>query len=177
MHTIRRSIRARYLRISIHPGGEVVVTVPKNTNEYLVQKFLSDKADWIEKKVRIMEKYQKVRKTSLSKKEIAQLKQKAHIISEERLAYFNKHYRYTWNTVTIRAQKSRWGSCSQKGNLNFNYKIALLPENLTDYIIVHELCHLKEFNHSEKFWDLVRETIPDYKERRKQLRNRHVSFQ
>src|SRR4051812_2511641 len=72
-----------------------------------------------------------------------------------RLAYFNAFYNYKYNKVTIKNQFSRWGSCSRKGNLNFNYRIVLLPPELADYIVVHELCHLGEFNHGQKFWDLV----------------------
>ena len=89
---------------------------------------------------------------------------------KERLEYFNQFYNYKLGRVTIRNQKTRWGSCSKKGNLNFNYKIVLLSPKQADYIIVHELCHLKEFNHSQKFWDLVSTTIPDYKEIRSSLR-------
>ena len=72
--------------------------------------------------------------------------------------------------VAIRNQRSRWGSCSKQGNLNFNYKIALLPDALADYIVVHELCHLGEFNHSQAFWDLVAVAVPDHRERRAELR-------
>jgi len=90
-------------------------------------------------------------------------------LAKSRLEYFNTFYNFKYNRVVIRNQKTRWGSCSRQGNLNFNYKIALLPERMSDYIIVHELCHTKEFNHSHDFWDLVAEQIPDYKEIRKDL--------
>lgn len=82
-----------------------------------------------------------------------------------RLHYFNQHYGFTWNRVAIRNQRRCWGSCSALGNLNFSYKLLLLPQHLTDYIIVHELCHLKELNHGQEFWGLVEEIMPDYKER------------
>ncbi len=73
-------------------------------------------------------------------------------------------------------QRTKWGSCSKKGNLNFNYKIALMPEKIADYIVVHELCHLKEFNHSRKFWNLVVKIIPDYLEIKKELKNKSLIF-
>ncbi|MCX6753624.1 MAG: M48 family metallopeptidase [Candidatus Nomurabacteria bacterium] len=97
-------------------------------------------------------------------------KNQAATLVKERLEYFNTFYNYKWRNVVIRNQKTRWGSCSKKGNLNFNYKIALLSPEAADYIIVHELCHLKEFNHSERFWDLVARAIPDYKAIRSSLR-------
>jgi predicted metal-dependent hydrolase len=97
-------------------------------------------------------------------------KDKALQIAKDRINHFNKYYNFQFKNITIKNQKTRWGSCSRKGNLNFNYKIALLPENISDYIIVHELCHLKEFNHSKRFWDLVAETIPDYLILRKKLK-------
>lgn len=177
MYTFKTSTRARHLSISVHPGGEVVVTVPKHMSAVQADAFVQKKRDWIEKKVKLMEKYSPQVKMRLSKKEIASLKQKARALVEEKLPQFNEHYQYSWNTVAIRGQKTRWGSCSKKGNLNFNYKIALLPENLADYIVVHELCHLGEFNHSERFWGLVAQTIPDYKNRRSELKSRGVVFQ
>lgn len=81
----------------------------------------------------------------------------------ERLSLFNLHYQLTWNRVSIRNQSRCWGSCTSLKNLNFNYKLLFLPPHLRDYIIVHELCHLKELNHSKVFWDLVAEQIPEYR--------------
>lgn len=165
------------MSISVHPGGEVVVTVPKHISAAQADAFVQKKKEWIEKKVKLMEKYSPKVKITLNKNEITALKQKARAFVEEKLPLFNKHYKYSWNTVAIRRQKTRWGSCSKKGNLNFNYKIALLPENLADYIVVHELCHLGEFNHSERFWALVAQTIPDYKERKRTLKINGTIFQ
>lgn len=105
-----------------------------------------------------------------SKKEYLQYKDRARELVYRRLEYFNALYGYTYKRISIRNQKTRWGSCSKQGNLNFHYKIAFLPEHLADYIIVHELCHLKEMNHSKKFWDQVARTMPDHKARRRQLR-------
>lgn len=97
-------------------------------------------------------------------------KEAARSLTLARLAHFNQHYGLHYNRVAIRNQRRCWGSCSSLKNLNFNYKILFLPPELQDYIIVHELCHLKEMNHGPNFWALVEETIPDYRARRAALR-------
>ncbi|MBU4082699.1 M48 family metallopeptidase [Patescibacteria group bacterium] len=86
-----------------------------------------------------------------------------------RVALYNEIYNFNFNRISVKNQKTRWGSCSEKGNLNFNYRIVLLPIEMADYIIVHELCHLGELNHSPKFWNLVAKTMPNYLEIRKRL--------
>lgn len=88
----------------------------------------------------------------------------------QRLEYYSKIYGFRFNRVSIRNQRTRWGSCSKKGNLNFNYRILMLPQYLADYIIIHELCHLKELNHSFRFWNLVAQVVPNYLEIKKELK-------
>lgn len=106
-----------------------------------------------------------------TRKDYLEHKNQALILVHDRLKYFNNFYNFKFNRVSIKNQKTRWGSCSKKGNLNFNYKIVLLPPKLADYIIVHELCHLKELNHSDRFWNLVAKTFPDYLKLRQELKN------
>lgn len=96
-------------------------------------------------------------------------KEAARALVHHKLEEFNRHYNFTYHRVAIRDQHSRWGSCSKKGNLNFNYRLVLLSERLVDAVIVHELCHLKEFNHGPRFWALMAETIPDYVKRKNEL--------
>jgi predicted metal-dependent hydrolase len=103
-------------------------------------------------------------------------KEKARDMIKERLAHYNSFYNYEYKRIAIKNHKSRWGSCSKKGNLNFNYRLVHLPQRLSDYVIVHELCHLGEFNHSKRFWALVEKTIPDWRARRKELMNIHSNF-
>jgi len=106
----------------------------------------------------------------MSKKEFAEHKTSAFQLVIARIEHFNQFYGFTIGTVRIKNQTTRWGSCSKKGNLNFNYKLIHLPPELVDYLIVHELCHIGEFNHSKAFWSLVARTIPNYVELRKHLR-------
>jgi len=97
-------------------------------------------------------------------------KESVRALITERVRYFNTHYGLSVGKIAIRNQRSRWGSCSKKGNLNFNYRLAFLPEELRDYVIVHEICHIKEFNHSRNFWDLVAQQVPEHRALNRQLR-------
>lgn len=113
-----------------------------------------------------------------SRRAFALHKESACAIAHARLEHFARFYAvltpphtFTYRRVSIRNQRTRWGSCSRKGNLNFSYKLALLPPQLADYLIVHELCHLGQFNHSPAFWALVELAIPEYRTRRDELKN------
>ena len=105
-----------------------------------------------------------------------QYKLNALRLVKERITHFNAFYKFNINKISIKNQKTRWGSCSKKGNLNFNYKIVLLPEAMRDYVIAHELCHLDQFNHSPAFWKLVTKTIPNYKTVKRQFKKIHLNF-
>jgi len=87
----------------------------------------------------------------------------------ERLMHFNQHYQLSYKKVFIRNTRTRWGTCSALGNLSFNYRIVKLPQELIDYVVVHELCHLAHLNHSKDFWKKVSEVMPDWRARRKVL--------
>ncbi len=115
-----------------------------------------------------------VSKTSVA--HYALYKEAARILVHKKILKFNSMYHFKVGRVAIRNTRSRWGSCSSKGNLNFNYKIALLPEQMADYIVIHELCHLGEFNHSENFWNLVLHAMPEYKVVRDELKKKGMSF-
>lgn len=97
-------------------------------------------------------------------------KQQARNLVQTRMNYYNQIINKPIGKVRIKNQKSRWGSCSSKGNLNFNWRIILMPDDMCDYIIVHELCHLKYMNHSKMFWSSVESILPDYKERQRWIK-------
>ena len=102
-------------------------------------------------------------------------KEAARALVHARLSAFNDLYGFTYGRVSIKNQKTMWGSCSKQGNLNFNYRLVLLPPELADYVIVHELCHLQELNHSRRFWDLVAQTLPQYPRLRMELRSHRIA--
>ncbi len=105
----------------------------------------------------------KPRRASSVTKHYLENKEAARELTLARLKHFNQHYQLTWKRVAIRNQRRCWGSCTSLKNLNFNYKILLLPPHLRDYIIVHEMCHLAHLNHGQSFWELVAEQVPEYK--------------
>jgi predicted metal-dependent hydrolase len=165
-YQIKSSRRARHVRISIYPDGKVIVTKPERVSLARTEEFVKAKSAWIQKKLEV----QKNRKTipwglaTVSKSD-------ALAFVKSRIQFFNQHYKFAYERVSIKNHKSLWGSCSARKNLNFNHRITQLSSNQADYIIVHELCHLKEMNHSIKFWNLVAETIPDYKSIRQELKS------
>ncbi len=175
-YTLKVSKRARRMRLTVRCDGACVVTVPRQMNKRLAEEFVAKKSVWISDKLDYFKKFTGQVFVKSSKKHFAEHKASALALAEKRIEHFNSSYHFRVNKIQIRNQKTRWGSCSRKGNLNFNYKIALLPPHLADYIVVHELCHLGEFNHSKKFWDLVAKTVPDYRALRKELKKSRLGF-
>jgi predicted metal-dependent hydrolase len=98
------------------------------------------------------------------------IKNKAREIISERVVFFNAYYGFTYRRISFKNLKSRWGSCSSLGNLNFNYQLIHASLETIDYVVIHEICHLKEMNHSARFWSLVAKACPNYKDHRKLLR-------
>jgi len=113
-------------------------------------------------RIRLRRRLRRVRATTVTQHYV-QHKEAARSLILERLQYFNQFYGYTYKRVAIRNQRRCWGSCSSKGNLNFNYKLLFLEPHLRDYVIVHELCHLSEMNHGSAFWQLVEKQIPHFR--------------
>jgi predicted metal-dependent hydrolase len=107
----------------------------------------------------------------MAKKHYLQHKEKARELLSNKVAYYALIYGVQVKRISIKDQKTRWGSCSTLGNLNFNYKLIFLPDELINLVVVHEICHLFEFNHSKKFWHLVSRQIPDYKNLTRRLRS------
>ncbi len=168
---LRKSQKARYMRLAISRGGQMVLTLPWLMDESAAETFIREKSDWIIKKITYFEKFKPAYFLKTRRRDYLKYKNAALALAKEKLAGLNKFYGFQINKISIKNQKTRWGSCSRSGNLNFNYKIALLPKKLRDYIIVHELCHLKEFNHSKSFWRLVAKTIPQYKKLAKEIKS------
>lgn len=168
------SKRARRISISVGCEHGLIVTIPFGIADFRFEKFLHAKAGWILSKLDFVNRIKNHFWVKQSKGEYRVLKKQAQVLVTKKVLEWNKVYNFEYKNISIKNQKTRWGSCSQNKNLNFNYKIVHLPTDLLDYLIVHELCHLKELNHSKNFWQLVALAIPDYKLRRKALKEVHV---
>lgn len=167
---IKRRARLRYVRLSIDRTGTLTLTAPKSYPFFLLKLFVTNKWSWILEKSEQKKNSQSLLAIKHTKAEINHYKKLTKNLVLERLEYYRQFYTFSFKNISVRDQKSRWGSCSSRGNLNFNYRLSLLPPELADYIIVHELCHLKEMNHSRNFWQLVAKAVPNYKQLKKELK-------
>lgn len=167
-YQVIRSSR-KTLAIQITPEGQVLVRCPRTMKTEDIRRFVESKADWIEKHVRLQSDVPRL--PAFTDGEIGDLAQQALAVIPERAAYFAPLVGVTYGRITIRNQRSRWGSCSSEGNLNFNCLLMLTPPEVQDYVVVHELCHRKEMNHSAAFWAEVERVLPDYRERRQWLKD------
>ena len=158
--------------LEIIKDGTILVRAPYRMPESEIRRFIREKSDWIEKHVQRIEERQRTLPPveGLTMKDIRKLADQASVVIPKRVEYFAEKIPVTYGRITIRNQKTRWGSCSSKGNLNFNCLLMLAPPEVLDYVVVHELCHRKEMNHSERFWREVENILPDYRERKKWLK-------
>ncbi|MDP2837795.1 MAG: M48 family metallopeptidase [Candidatus Moranbacteria bacterium] len=165
----RRTRRSRRIRIAVRYDGQVVLSVPSIFSLKRARAFLETKLAW----VREMQQHQLARPRTLlaqgSSEEYRATKKQARQCIVERVEHFQKVYKVTYRQLSIRNQKTRFGSCSAKGALSFNYRLMFLPAHLRDYVVVHELCHLRELNHSRRFWSLVAQTMPEYRKLKQEL--------
>lgn len=163
------------IEIKICGDGNIRVRAPFFVTDAEIAEFLKKKSDWIEKHQRILEEKRRKREQEapvqrLDAQDIRKLADQAAGVIPDRVHYFAEKIGVDYGRITIRNQKTRWGSCSGKGNLNFNCLLMLTPEAVRDYVIVHELCHRKQMNHSPGFWAEVSKIMPDYKEKRRWLK-------
>ena len=156
----------RTIAVQILPDGKVVVRAPHRMTRAAIDRFVEEKQSWIEKHLRSLPPEQQ----PFSEAELRGLVQKAKEELPRTVARFAPLVGVDYGTITIRAQRTRWGSCSSRGNLNFNCLLILAPESVREYVVVHELCHRKEMNHSPQFWAEVRRVLPDFDTSRRWLR-------
>ena len=167
-YEIIRSSR-RTLSLQITPDGRVIARAPNRMPKRQIEDFLSEKSHWI---LSHLEKISsRPQLPALTGEELTALSKKAKQVIPQRLALYAPLVGVDYGRVTLRMQKTRWGSCSPQGNLNFNILLMLAPAQVLDYVVVHELCHRLEMNHSPAFWAQVERVLPDYRQRRKWLKD------
>lgn len=165
-YTLRRHPRAKRVRILISRDRKVIVSMPSRFSKNVAEKFVADKTDWINSVVAALP----AQKT-LTTRERRQQAKTARILVHRLVDEYSRRYGFRVREISIRHQRTRWGSCSTAGHLSFNARIVALPDDLQKYIIIHELAHTKEHNHSPKFWALVESILPDYRLQRAALRH------
>lgn len=171
-YQIIRSQR-KTMSLEIKPDGQIIVRAPLRLSQVRIRRFVEQKQEWILKNLEKIQKREVQRETvpGLSKEERTRLQQEGCRKIPERTAYFAEKIGVSYGRITLRQQKTRWGSCSANGNLNFNWLLILAPPEVLDYVVVHELCHRRQMNHSQAFWNEVSAVLPGYKEQKKWLKD------
>ncbi len=167
-----RSAR-KSLGLEVRDANTVLARIPARVSDRELKTFVENHRSWILEKTAVMAEREENRKSTpapppelLSKTD----RMKIQLKIGKRVRHYCEIMGVTVGYVTVKNQKTRWGSCSAKGNVNFNYQLAFLPEELLDYVVIHELAHRRHMNHSRAFWAEVEKYCPDYRERREQLK-------
>ena len=174
-YAIRRSPRARRMRLAVHRDGSVMLTIPARSTLSFAESFVYRQRQWLLDKLAFFRGLPPLDPIArFGRREYLQNREAARALVSSKLTEFAPRFGVSYGRVSIRNQKTCWGSCSRKGNLNFNYKLLFLPVDLQDYVIVHELAHVRELSHSPRFWALVGSVVPDYAARRRELRGKRM---
>ena len=168
--------RRRTLGLEVRADGLVILRAPKGLSNQAVMDFVKERQAWIVQKwfeterIRRQKAERPPRDYEQNPALEAQYRKEARRRITERAAYFAEKMGVDYGRIAIKAAKTRWGSCSAQGNLNFHWKLILMPPAILDYVVVHELAHRIEMNHSPRFWAQVERILPDYRERRRWLK-------
>lgn len=157
------------MAIQVKPDGRVAVRCPMRVSMQTARTFAGQHEAWIQRQVQAMESRREKRPV-MTAEQVKAYRELARRVLTAKTAVWAERMGATYGRIAIRQQATRWGSCSAKGNLNFNWTLILLPDELQDYVVVHELAHRRQMNHSPQFWSVVAEQLPDYAERRRRLR-------
>ncbi len=160
--------RRKTMSLEVTADGRVLLRAPLRCSATQIRDFADRHSLWIDRRIREREQYRKI--PALSGKELRDLQSLGRTVFAERTEYFARQISVTYGRISVRKQRTKWGSCSAQGNLSFNCLLLLAPSDVLDYVVVHELCHRLEMNHSKRFWALVRRMLPDYEESRRYLR-------
>jgi len=149
--SLERSRRAKHINIRVSPFRSIRVAVPYASSFKEAEEFILSKKAWVKRHLEKIEQYERKYNENINKADYID-KAKTKTVLINRLKYLARKYGFTYNRVFIRNQKTRWGSCSSKNNISLNMKLVRLPDDLIDYVILHELTHTIRRNHSKAFW-------------------------
>jgi predicted metal-dependent hydrolase len=169
-YRIRRNRKARSVRLSVSCSEGVAITAPWFVPDIIAERFVRAKAEWILRKLSELSGREAPLLSKTGKRDYERNKADALAFIRNRVEHWNRLYGFSYGKISVRNQKTRWGSCSKKGNLSFNWRLMLLPPEMADYVVVHELCHLSYFDHSVAFWGEVGRAIPNHADIRKRMR-------
>ena len=162
--------KRKSISIKVTDGGIVEIRAPKKVSDQSIRRFVKKSEGWIDKKLEEMKKQNtKLENYKFSKKQLSSIKKRAKDTLKIRLEELSNEIGIQYNTFRLSGAKKRWGSCSNKKTVSINWRLIFAPPEIIDYVIIHELTHLKHMNHSKRFWKEVQKHIPDYKEKRKWL--------
>ena len=165
--------RRKTMGIVIDRSGSVEVRIPRWVTYAAAEEFVKERHDWIVKSRKKMlarkDKHDEKNWEKVKQDNIAWMSKRGEELFKDKVRAWAQKIGVTYNRITIRDASTRWGSCSAKGNLAFTWKVFVMPERLVDYLVVHELSHLRYMNHSRDFWELVGTYIPDYKKIKKEF--------
>lgn len=160
------------ISLEITPSGQVQVRAPRHMSEAEIRKFVEEKSSWLANHLQKQQEAMASLRAEgrFTDREIERMVKLAKQVISEKVAYYARLMDVTYGRISIRKQKTRWGSCSREGNLNFNCLLMMTPPEVQDYVVVHELSHRLEMNHSPRFWAQVEKMLPDYRNSRKWLK-------
>ncbi len=169
-YTLRRSKKRRTLSMKVKHTGEVIVYAPEKTPDSAIRDFIFRHEEWLHRAVE-RAKHRLEKHPPLTEAEIRELKKRAHEILPRRLAYWSERMNLYPKRVRITSAQTRFGSYSSSGTLSLSYRLLRYPPEAIDYVLVHELAHIREMNHGPRFYQLIEYYLPDYKERARILKN------
>lgn len=171
LHVIRS--RRKTFSMQVSRDGIVIVRAPLRASDAEIHVFVNKNYEWLQKHLQeaAREKLRAAEEGLLTNEDLHKLADEALRVLPERVRYYAQIMGVQYGRITVRNQKTRWGSCSSKGNLNFNCLLMLTPPEVQDYVVVHELAHRIEMNHSPAFWAEVEKILPDYRKQKKWLRD------
>ena len=159
-YTLIRSSR-KTISLEIRPDGSILVRAPRHMRERAIREFVLSRESWLQPRLAKIQSRPTL--PSLTEQEVESLKKQAKADLSDRVMKLAPRVGVGWGRISVRAQKSRWGSCTRDGNLNFNCLLMLCPEPVRDYVVIHELCHRKHMDHSPRFWTEVERACPEFR--------------